>query len=78
MLPNGDKYDGNFYNDNFEGEGTYTFSNGDIKNGKWKFGQFINDQFESMINKYDEVDGFEKIDHRDFAYKNEFDEKFFD
>lgn len=46
MLPSGDKYEGIFKDDQFDGLGTYTSSNGEITKGLWKEGIFI---FESDI-----------------------------
>ena len=39
QLPNGDKYQGSFSADRFEGEGSYFFANGDVYSGAWKAGE---------------------------------------
>ena len=41
MYSNGDKYEGSLINDLYEGEGVFTYANGEIKRGVWKNGNFI-------------------------------------
>lgn len=41
LLSNGDKYEGSFANDQFEGEGAYTDVEGNITNGQWNHGNKI-------------------------------------
>ena len=41
VYANGDKYDGEFKNGNFNGRGVYTCANGDIYNGEWKDGNYV-------------------------------------
>ena len=37
-FPSGNKYEGNFINDKFEGRGVLTFADGDKFEGEWKNG----------------------------------------
>ena len=39
LLPNGDKYEGEFKNEKFHGQGKYSFSNGNIYEGEFKDGK---------------------------------------
>ena len=39
--PNGDKYVGEWRDDNINGQGTFTYSNGTIENGIWKDDKFL-------------------------------------
>ncbi len=41
LFPNGDRYEGYFLDDKFEGEGTLTLQSGEIKTGLWMDGEFI-------------------------------------
>lgn len=41
IMPNGDKYAGDFVNFKFNGYGTYTYSNGQVKQGYWVDGSYI-------------------------------------
>jgi hypothetical protein len=41
MFSNGDKYEGFFKNDKFEGEGTLIKSCGDVIKGTWKEGEYF-------------------------------------
>ena len=41
MMSNGDKYEGTFSDDKFEGDGIYTYSSGEIKKGLWKSGNLV-------------------------------------
>jgi hypothetical protein len=45
MFPNGDKYEGNFVDDEYEGEGILTYSDGRVVNAFWKKGE-IKEQFD--------------------------------
>jgi hypothetical protein len=40
-LPNGDKYEGFFQNDKYEGAGTLTYSEGRILSGIWRNGEIV-------------------------------------
>ena len=40
LLPNGDKYEGEFKNEKFHGQGKYSFSNGNIYEGEFKDGKW--------------------------------------
>ena len=37
-MSNGDKYEGDYNNNGFDGKGIYFFSNGDVYDGDWKEG----------------------------------------
>jgi len=41
IWPNGDKYVGNWENDNMSGYGEYTYANGKLKNGIWDSGVYL-------------------------------------
>jgi hypothetical protein len=45
LYNNGDKYEGDFCADQIEGEGEFTLSDGRIKKGIWKLGEFIKEEF---------------------------------
>jgi hypothetical protein len=40
----GDKYEGYFIDDQFEGIGMYTYANGDTKRGIWVKGELVENQ----------------------------------
>lgn len=41
LLPNGDRYEGGFFEDVYEGEGTLTFTDGSVKQGFWNKNEFV-------------------------------------
>jgi hypothetical protein len=67
MYANGDKYEGIFKDDKYDGLGTFTSSSGEISKGLWKEGIFI---FESNLeteNDYNSEQQFIEINYTDLS-----------